>query len=167
MIFCFRNLILLISNPKKLSLFIIFIYFTFYSFFQTSMWVKLRKAVRWSPFMQSYTKKNYRWIQLAGHSGTHQSFILLLSQGLTSLACITQILISALSNLEESFLPAAVNYIFILNTHGSRRENLHKYLNPLLNFKVMDVSMETIKFWHSQRYHQFRLQERFTLLTSC
>ncbi|XP_066923835.1 inositol-trisphosphate 3-kinase B-like isoform X1 [Clytia hemisphaerica] len=36
---------------------------------RTSMWVKLRKAVRWSPFMQSYTKKNYRWIQLAGHSG--------------------------------------------------------------------------------------------------
>lgn len=37
-----------------------------------SMWVKLRKAVRWSPFMQNY-KKQYPWIQLAGHAGGFKS----------------------------------------------------------------------------------------------
>ena len=35
---------------------------------QESKWVKLRKAIRWHPFTQSY-KKEYPWIQLAGHAG--------------------------------------------------------------------------------------------------
>jgi len=37
-----------------------------------SMWVKVRKIVRWQPFMQNY-KKEYPWIQLAGHSGGFKS----------------------------------------------------------------------------------------------
>lgn len=32
------------------------------------MWVTVRKMIRWQPFMQNY-KKEYPWIQLAGHTG--------------------------------------------------------------------------------------------------
>jgi len=34
-----------------------------------SSWKKLRKMVRWIPFIQIYRKKKYPWVQLAGHSG--------------------------------------------------------------------------------------------------
>ena len=34
-----------------------------------SSWEKLRKMVRWIPFIQIYRKKKYPWVQLAGHSG--------------------------------------------------------------------------------------------------
>ncbi|RWS17446.1 hypothetical protein B4U79_00500 [Dinothrombium tinctorium] len=34
-----------------------------------SAWKKVRHAVRWSPFVQTYKKKKYPWIQLAGHQG--------------------------------------------------------------------------------------------------
>ena len=33
-----------------------------------SYWKKIRKVIKWSPFMQGY-KKKYPWIQLAGHAG--------------------------------------------------------------------------------------------------
>jgi len=36
-----------------------------------SSWTKLRRMVIWSPFMQSF-KRNYPWVQLAGHSGNFQ-----------------------------------------------------------------------------------------------
>lgn len=35
---------------------------------QESMWVTVRKMIRWQPFMQNY-KREYPWIQLAGHAG--------------------------------------------------------------------------------------------------
>jgi len=39
---------------------------------RASSWTKLRRMVIWSPFMQSF-KKNYPWVQLAGHTGNFQA----------------------------------------------------------------------------------------------
>eukprot|EP00794_Sanderia_malayensis_P020473 gene20473-22489_t len=37
-----------------------------------NLWGKVRKAIHWSPFVQSY-KKKYPWIQLAGHDGAFKA----------------------------------------------------------------------------------------------
>ncbi|RWS21870.1 hypothetical protein B4U80_14092, partial [Leptotrombidium deliense] len=34
-----------------------------------SAWKKVRNVVHWSPFVQTYKKQKYPWIQLAGHQG--------------------------------------------------------------------------------------------------
>ncbi|XP_064484861.1 inositol-trisphosphate 3-kinase A-like isoform X2 [Ornithodoros turicata] len=38
-----------------------------------SAWRKLRNVVHWSPFVQTYRKQKYPWIQLAGHQGNFRS----------------------------------------------------------------------------------------------
>jgi len=37
---------------------------------KTSRWRKLSKIVRWTPFIQTYRKRKYPWVQLAGHAGS-------------------------------------------------------------------------------------------------
>lgn len=36
---------------------------------QRSSWRKIRNMVHWSPFVQSFKKHKYPWVQLAGHQG--------------------------------------------------------------------------------------------------
>ena len=36
---------------------------------QISPWKKVRSAVQWSPFIQTYRRQRYPWVQLAGHQG--------------------------------------------------------------------------------------------------
>ncbi|XP_059479878.1 inositol-trisphosphate 3-kinase B isoform X2 [Neocloeon triangulifer] len=38
-----------------------------------SGWRKLRSIVQWTPFFQTYKKKRYLWIQLAGHQGNFKA----------------------------------------------------------------------------------------------
>lgn len=38
-----------------------------------SGWRKLRNIVQWTPFFQTYKKKRYLWIQLAGHQGNFKA----------------------------------------------------------------------------------------------
>ncbi|KAG0411181.1 hypothetical protein HPB47_011685 [Ixodes persulcatus] len=38
-----------------------------------SAWRKVRNVVHWSPFVQTYRKYKYPWIQLAGHQGNFRS----------------------------------------------------------------------------------------------
>lgn len=40
---------------------------------QPSGWRKVRNVVHWSPFVQTYRKYKYPWIQLAGHQGNFRS----------------------------------------------------------------------------------------------
>lgn len=40
---------------------------------RTSAWRKVRNIVHWSPFIQTYRKQKYPWIQLAGHQGNFKS----------------------------------------------------------------------------------------------
>ena len=42
---------------------------------QASGWKKVRSVVSWSPFIQTYKKQRYPWIQLAGHQGNWESFL--------------------------------------------------------------------------------------------
>lgn len=37
---------------------------------QVSQWKKVRSVVQWTPFVQTYKKQKYPWIQLAGHQGS-------------------------------------------------------------------------------------------------
>ena len=37
---------------------------------QSSRWKKLSNMVKWTPFIQTYRKRKYPWVQLAGHSGS-------------------------------------------------------------------------------------------------
>ena len=39
------------------------------SLWQRSSWRKIRNMVHWSPFVQSFKKHHYPWVQLAGHQG--------------------------------------------------------------------------------------------------
>ncbi|XP_065068868.1 inositol-trisphosphate 3-kinase B-like [Rhopilema esculentum] len=39
---------------------------------QKKLWGQVRKAIHWSPFIQSY-KKKYPWVQLAGHDGSFKA----------------------------------------------------------------------------------------------
>jgi len=41
---------------------------TLNQFKKKNLWGQVRKAIRWSPFIQTY-KKRYPWVQLAGHDG--------------------------------------------------------------------------------------------------
>jgi len=34
-----------------------------------SPWRKVRSAVQWSPFVQTFRRQRYPWVQLAGHQG--------------------------------------------------------------------------------------------------
>ncbi|UYV83515.1 ITPKA [Cordylochernes scorpioides] len=36
---------------------------------KVSKWKKIRNAIHWSPFVQTYHKYKYPWVQLAGHQG--------------------------------------------------------------------------------------------------
>ncbi|XP_023222787.1 inositol-trisphosphate 3-kinase B-like isoform X2 [Centruroides sculpturatus] len=38
-----------------------------------SAWKKLRNIVHWSPFVQTYKKQRYPWVQLAGHQGNFKA----------------------------------------------------------------------------------------------
>ena len=38
-----------------------------------SCWRKIKSAVVWSPFIQSFKKRQYPWIQLAGHEGNFKA----------------------------------------------------------------------------------------------
>ena len=38
-----------------------------------SCWRKIKSAVVWTPFIQSFKKKQYPWIQLAGHEGNFKA----------------------------------------------------------------------------------------------
>lgn len=37
--------------------------------FQSSNWRKVRNVVQWTPFIQTYKRQKYPWVQLAGHQG--------------------------------------------------------------------------------------------------
>jgi hypothetical protein len=36
---------------------------------KVSAWRKVRSAVQWSPFVQTFRRQRYPWVQLAGHQG--------------------------------------------------------------------------------------------------
>ncbi|KAL5007951.1 hypothetical protein ScPMuIL_013532 [Solemya velum] len=38
-------------------------------YFRSNSWRKIRNVIHWSPFIQSFKKNQYPWIQLAGHQG--------------------------------------------------------------------------------------------------
>jgi len=38
-----------------------------------SAWKKVRNAVQWTPFIQTFKAKRYPWVQLAGHSGNFRA----------------------------------------------------------------------------------------------
>ncbi|KAI1302316.1 Inositol-trisphosphate 3-kinase B [Halotydeus destructor] len=40
---------------------------------KTSRWKQVRNVVHWSPFVQTYKKQKYPWIQLSGHQGNFKS----------------------------------------------------------------------------------------------
>ncbi|XP_008557323.1 inositol-trisphosphate 3-kinase A isoform X1 [Microplitis demolitor] len=40
---------------------------------QSSAWKKLKNIIQWAPFFQTYKKKSYPWIQLAGHQGNFRA----------------------------------------------------------------------------------------------
>ncbi|XP_067140656.1 inositol-trisphosphate 3-kinase A-like isoform X2 [Centruroides vittatus] len=40
---------------------------------RSSAWRKVRNIVHWSPFIQTYRKQKYPWVQLAGHQGNFKS----------------------------------------------------------------------------------------------
>lgn len=40
---------------------------------QGSRWKQVRNVVHWSPFVQTYKKQKYPWIQLSGHQGKHRA----------------------------------------------------------------------------------------------
>ncbi|XP_050542135.1 uncharacterized protein LOC126905969 [Daktulosphaira vitifoliae] len=40
---------------------------------KTSGWRKLRNIVQWTPFIQTYKKQRYPWVQLAGHQGNFKA----------------------------------------------------------------------------------------------
>merc|ERR550519_205237 len=41
--------------------------------FRPSRWKTVRHMVQWTPFIQTYKKKKYPWVQLAGHSGNFKA----------------------------------------------------------------------------------------------
>ncbi|KAG7177568.1 Inositol-trisphosphate 3-kinase B-like [Homarus americanus] len=41
--------------------------------FQPSNWRKVRNIVQWTPFIQTYKKHKYPWVQLAGHQGNFRA----------------------------------------------------------------------------------------------
>src|SRR6218665_2595366 len=57
---CACSLTLSLSNPINLI--------EFFLYQQTSPWRKIRSLVT-SPFIQTYKRQKYPWIQLAGHQG--------------------------------------------------------------------------------------------------
>ncbi|XP_008557324.1 inositol-trisphosphate 3-kinase B isoform X3 [Microplitis demolitor] len=40
---------------------------------KSSAWKKLKNIIQWAPFFQTYKKKSYPWIQLAGHQGNFRA----------------------------------------------------------------------------------------------
>ncbi|XP_023221640.1 inositol-trisphosphate 3-kinase B-like [Centruroides sculpturatus] len=42
---------------------------------RSSAWRKVRNIVHWSPFIQTYRKQKYPWVQLAGHQGKKKLYI--------------------------------------------------------------------------------------------
>jgi len=105
--------------------------------FKESKWVKLRKAIRWHPFTQSY-KKEYPWIQLAGHEGGFKPG----HEG-TILKCSTQREVDCLVKLQTDILQPFVPKFFRELTQDDglnieMQDLLHDFESPTF---VMDCKM--------------------------
>ncbi|XP_065662163.1 inositol-trisphosphate 3-kinase B isoform X3 [Hydra vulgaris] len=102
-----------------------------------SLWLKLKKVVRWTPFIQNYTKP-YPWIQLAGHSGgfiSGKEGTVIKKSSEKEALCLQ----SLMSDVLRPYVPA-LKGLFVENevTHIEMQDLLHGFSSSCF---VMDCKM--------------------------
>ncbi|XP_037778435.1 inositol-trisphosphate 3-kinase B-like isoform X1 [Penaeus monodon] len=104
-----------------------------------SNWRKLRSIVQWTPFIQTYKKHKYPWVQLAGHQG---NFLAGYKQG-TILKKLCPAEEKALEAIKKDILrPYVPTYMGVVEgTDGERYLQLQDLLSDFTLPCVMDIKM--------------------------
>ncbi|XP_023328902.1 uncharacterized protein LOC111701723 [Eurytemora carolleeae] len=104
---------------------------------KSSRWKKLSNMVKWTPFIQTYRKRKYPWVQLAGHSG---SFIRG-SQGTVLKKCGEQEEQCYRLLMEDSLSPVVPTYYRSVMKDGRKYLELSCCLSEFNSPCIMDIKM--------------------------
>eukprot|EP00092_Neocalanus_flemingeri_P002413 GFUD01002580.1.p1 GENE.GFUD01002580.1~~GFUD01002580.1.p1 ORF type:complete len:591 (+),score=137.53 GFUD01002580.1:172-1944(+) len=112
-----------------------------------SSWGKLRKMVRWIPFIQIYRKKKYPWVQLAGHSGNFLKGIkqgtVLKKHNLAEESCY----LALMKDILQEVVP---QYYRRTNVQGRDYMEMQCCLSQFVNPNLMDIKMGTRTFLQAE-----------------
>jgi len=102
-----------------------------------SRWKKISQMVKWTPFIQTYRKRKYPWVQLAGHSGSFMKG----SQGTVLKKCGEQEELSYRELMHDPLSLVVPQYFRSLTSEGKKYIELSCCLSEFNKPSIMDVKM--------------------------
>lgn len=102
-----------------------------------SRWKKISQMVKWTPFIQTYRKRKYPWVQLAGHSGSFMKG----AQGTVLKKCGEQEELSYRELKHDPLSLVVPEYFRSVTSDGKKYIEISCCLSEFNKPSIMDVKM--------------------------